>query len=217
MDGTDNPMTRYLINDVCVINKVPLVSGSALQWEGQITLLNYENGPCYRCLYPKPPPANCVTNCSDGGVLGMVPGLIGQLQAVEIVKLVLGQPKENLLWRRMIFVDTLSMKFRNVKLREQNPNCVACGSNCPDKERIKNVAEFDYLAFCGLNCANKYALIKLAPENNITPTEMFGEIKELPEDQTSHVIVDVRPEVQYGITNTTQCHEINQKIKTLNI
>jgi adenylyltransferase/sulfurtransferase len=79
MDGSDNASTRYLINDACCIFKKPLVSGSALQWEGQVTVLNYLNGPCYRCLYPLPPPAATVTNCSDGGVIGMVPGLIGQI------------------------------------------------------------------------------------------------------------------------------------------
>jgi len=77
MDGTDNAASRYLINDACVVLKKPLVSGSALQWEGQITTYNYMNGPCYRCLFPVPPPPETVTNCSDGGVLGMVPGLIG--------------------------------------------------------------------------------------------------------------------------------------------
>ena len=90
MDGSDNPATRYLVNDACVAYKKPLVSGSALQWEGQITVLNYLNGPCYRCLYPKPPPAIAVTNCSDGGVLGMVPGIVGQMQALEIVKILIG-------------------------------------------------------------------------------------------------------------------------------
>lgn len=119
MDGSDNASTRYLINDVCVLHGKPLVSGSALQWEGQITVLNYKDGPCYRCLYPKPPPAETVTNCSDGGVLGMVPGIIGQLQAVEIVKILLERPKEEILWRRMIFFDALSMRFRNVKLRDR--------------------------------------------------------------------------------------------------
>ena len=90
MDGSDNAATRYLINDACVLFKKPLVSGSALQWEGQITVLNFLDGPCYRCLYPKPPPAAAVTNCSDGGVVGMVPGLIGQMQALEIVKIIIG-------------------------------------------------------------------------------------------------------------------------------
>ena len=145
MDGTDNPATRYLINDVCVAFGKPLVSGSALQWEGQITILNHLSSPCYRCLYPQPPPAIAVTNCSDGGVLGMVPGIIGQLQALEIVKIVLGQPKENLLWCRMLFVDTLSMKFRNVKIRGRNEaSCAGCG---PVEKRV-DYKTFDYANFC---------------------------------------------------------------------
>ena len=79
VDGSDNAATRYLISDACVAANLPVVSGSALQWEGQVTILNHNKGPCYRCLYPVPPPAETVTNCSDGGVLGMVPGLIGQI------------------------------------------------------------------------------------------------------------------------------------------
>ena len=167
MDGSDNAATRYLINDACVIHKKPLVSGSALQWEGQITVLNFLDGPCYRCLYPKPPPAATVTNCSDGGVVGMVPGLIGQMQALEIVKIVVGQSKENILWRRMIFFDALAMKFRNVKLRERNPKCVACGPECPEDLKIKSVDKIDYAEFCQTNC-NKYAMIKLPAENTIS-------------------------------------------------
>jgi len=111
-------------------------------------VLNYKNGPCYRCLYPKPPPAAAVTNCSDGGVVGMVPGMIAQIQALEIVKIVLGQSLDNILWRRMIFIDTLQMKFRNVKLRGQNPTCVACGPKCPDDEKLKSIKSFDYAEFC---------------------------------------------------------------------
>ena len=94
----------------------------------------------------------------------------------------------------MIFVDMLMMKFRNVKLREQNQKCIACGPECPEGERIKDVASYDYADFCGFNCTNKYALIKLKPENNITPTEMFAEINSS-QDTESHVIVDVRPDV----------------------
>jgi molybdopterin/thiamine biosynthesis adenylyltransferase len=165
MDGSDNAATRYLINDACVLFKKPLVSGSALQWEGQITVLNYLDGPCYRCLYPKPPPAHAVTNCSDGGVVGMVPGVIGQLQAIEIVKLILGVPKEQTLWRRMIFFDGLAMKFRNVTLREKNPVCQACGES-PSK--ISSVKAVDYADFCQTNCS-KYALIRLPPSNSISP------------------------------------------------
>ena len=94
MDGSDNASTRYLISDACVRAGLPLVSGAALQWEGQATVYNFMGGPCYRCLYPLPPPAATMTNCSDGGVLGMVPGLIGQIQALEIVKIILGMDKE---------------------------------------------------------------------------------------------------------------------------
>lgn len=94
MDGSDNAATRYLINDICMILKIPLVSGSALQLEGQITVYGLRGGPCYRCMFPEPPPAHTVTNCSDGGVLGMVPGLIGNLQSIEIVKIILGFPDD---------------------------------------------------------------------------------------------------------------------------
>ena len=94
MDGSDNAATRYLINDICIILKKPLVSGSALQMEGQITVYGLNGGPCYRCMFPEPPPAHTVVNCSDGGVLGMVPGLIGNLQSIEIVKIVLGFPDD---------------------------------------------------------------------------------------------------------------------------
>ena len=193
MDGSDNAATRYLINDACVIAKKPLVSGSALQWEGQITVLNFLDGPCYRCLYPKPPPAAAVTNCSDGGVVGMVPGLIGQMQALEIVKIVLGQSKENILWRRMIFLDALAMKFRNVKLRDRNPLCVACGPECPSDQKIKSVESVDYADFCQTNC-NKYAMIKLPPENTISVDQFYEEIKSKPSDQ-SYALVDVRSQV----------------------
>lgn len=90
MDGSDNAKARYLINDICMILKKPLVSGSALQLEGQITVYGYHGGPCYRCMFPVPPPAHTVTNCADGGVLGVVPGIIGNLEALEIIKIILG-------------------------------------------------------------------------------------------------------------------------------
>lgn len=142
MDGSDNAPTRYLISDACVRAGKPLVSGSALQWEGQCTVYNYKGGPCYRCLFPVPPPAYTVTNCSDGGVLGMVPGLIGQIQAIEIVKIILqlGQ----VLSQKMVLFDALEMRFRNVKIRGRNPNCAACG----DDPTVLDVSKFDYDDFC---------------------------------------------------------------------
>jgi adenylyltransferase/sulfurtransferase len=194
MDGSDNAATRYLINDACVVHKKPLVSGSALQWEGQITVLNFLDGPCYRCLYPKPPPAAAVTNCSDGGVVGMVPGLIGQMQALEIVKIIIGQSKENILWRRMIFLDALAMKFRNVKLRERNPKCVACGPECPEDQKIKSVESIDYEEFCQTKC-NKYAMIKLPAANTISVEKFYEEIQN--SSGKKYALIDVRPKVQY--------------------
>ena len=195
-----------------MIHNKPLVSGSALQWEGQITVLNYLEGPCYRCLYPKPPPAAAVTNCSDGGVVGMVPGIIGQLQAVEIVKIIIGESKENILWRRMIFLDALSMKFRNVKLRERNLQCVACGPDCPEDQKVKNVEEFDYADFCQTKC-NRFALIQLPPENTISAKTFLDHLN----SSEKLALIDVRPPVQFGIVNTNDSKIIEPKLKAQNI
>ena len=144
MDGSDNAATRYLISDACVRAGLPLVSGSALQWEGQVTVYNFQGGPCYRCLFPQPPPAKTMTSCSDGGVIGMVPGLIGQIQALEVLKIVLGLGKEQVLTQRMVLFDALNMTFRNVKIRGKMKDCVACGEN----PTVKDVALIDYEEFC---------------------------------------------------------------------
>ena len=148
------------------------------------------DAPCYRCLYPQPPPAYTVTNCSDGGVLGMVPGVIGQIQAIEVVKLILGVDRDNLLCQRMIFFDAMTMKFRNVKLRNKNPDCVACGLKKFD------LKTFDYAAFCGTNC-QMYAHIPA--ENNIT-AEKFAELQKSL-DKAASILIDVRPKVQFDIVN----------------
>lgn len=213
MDGTDNAATRYLINDVCVKLGLPLVSGSALQWEGQITVLNYKGGPCYRCLYPQPPPAVAVTNCSDGGVIGMVPGIIGQMQAVEIVKIILEMPIENILWKRMIFFDALQMKFRNVKLRGQNLKCVICGPECEESLKLINVEEFDYQEFCQTKCS-RYSLMKVPEENNITAQAFFEEISK---GDAKIGLVDVRPKVQFEIVNTNASDKIAPHVKAINL
>ena len=114
-------------------------------------------------MFPEPPPAHTVVNCSDGGVLGMVPGLIGNLQSIEIVKIILGFSDDQILNRRMIFFDAATMKFRNVKIRDRNPNCAVCG----DKPSVIDVSKFDYDIFCQTNC-DKYAMIKIPVENNIS-------------------------------------------------
>ena len=141
VDGTDNFPTRYLVNDACVLLNKPNVYGSIFRFEGQATVFAYEGGPCYRCLYPEPPPPGLVPSCAEGGVLGILPGTIGLIQATETVKLILGigQP----LVGRLILYDALGMKFRELKLRK-NPGCPVCGDHPTITQLI------DYHQFCGV-------------------------------------------------------------------
>jgi sulfur-carrier protein adenylyltransferase/sulfurtransferase len=141
VDGTDNFPTRYLINDACVLLKKPNVYGSIFRFEGQATIFAYPGGPCYRCLYPEPPPPGLVPSCAEGGVLGILPGTIGLIQATEAVKLILGVG-ESLLGRLLLY-DALAMHFRELKLR-RNPECPVCGDNPSIHELI------DYHQFCGV-------------------------------------------------------------------
>jgi sulfur-carrier protein adenylyltransferase/sulfurtransferase len=141
VDGTDNFPTRYLINDACVLLKKPNVYGSIFRFEGQATIFAYPDGPCYRCLYPEPPPPGLVPSCAEGGVLGILPGTIGLIQATEAVKLILGVG-ESLLGRLLLY-DALAMHFRELKLR-RNPECPVCGDNPSIHELI------DYHQFCGV-------------------------------------------------------------------
>jgi adenylyltransferase/sulfurtransferase len=140
-DGTDNFATRYLVNDACVLTGKPNVYGSIFRFEGQASVFATEEGPCYRCLYPEPPPPGLVPSCAEGGVLGILPGLVGVIQATEVVKLVLGKGEP--LVGRLLLVDALSMKFRELKLRK-NPDCPACGTRRTITELI------DYEEFCGV-------------------------------------------------------------------
>ena len=141
VDGTDNFPTRYLVNDACVLLGKPNVYGSIFRFEGQATIFATEGGPCYRCLYPEPPPPGLVPSCAEGGVLGILPGAIGVIQATETVKLILGSG-EPLIGRLMLY-DALSMRFRELKLRK-SPECPICGDNPTIKELI------DYHQFCGV-------------------------------------------------------------------
>ena len=140
VDGTDNFPTRYLVNDACVILGKPNAYGSIFRFEGQASVFATKNGPCYRCLYPEPPPPGLVPSCAEGGVLGVLPGMIGIIQATETVKLILGlgEPLVN----RLLLYDALAMEFREVKIR-RDPECPLCGDNPTIKELI------DYEAFCG--------------------------------------------------------------------
>src|SRR6058998_2263293 len=140
-DGTDNFPTRYLVNDACVLTGKPNVYASIFRFEGQASVFWAEKGPCYRCLYTEPPPPGLVPSCAEGGVLGILPGLLGVIQATETIKLVLGSGDS--LVGRLLLVDALSMRFRELKLRK-NPDCVVCGPN-PTVTRL-----IDYEAFCGI-------------------------------------------------------------------
>jgi adenylyltransferase/sulfurtransferase len=141
VDGTDNFQTRYLINDAAVMTGKTVVHGSIFQFDGQVTVFKPKAGPCYRCLFPSPPPAGAVPNCAEAGVFGVLPGIVGSIQAVEVLKLLLGEG-EPLIGRLLIF-DALAMEFSEVKIR-RDPGCPVCGDNPTITELI------DYDAFCGL-------------------------------------------------------------------
>src|ERR1051325_9415358 len=126
VDGTDNFPTRYLVNDACVLTGKPNVYGSIFRFEGQATVFGMPDGPCYRCLYPEPPPPGLVPSCAEGGVLGVLPGIVGSIQAMETIKLILGAG-DSLIGRLLLF-DALGMKFRELKLRK-NPDCPMCREN----------------------------------------------------------------------------------------
>jgi adenylyltransferase/sulfurtransferase len=161
VDGTDNFPTRFLVNDACVLLNKPNVYGSIFRFEGQCTVFHYEGGPCYRCLYPEPPPPGLVPSCAEGGVLGVLPGIIGSLQAMETIKLILGigQP----LAGRLLLFDALGMKFREMRLR-RNPECPVCGDHPTIKQLI------DYEEFCGIRGEEMEPMTTGIPE--ITPTDL---------------------------------------------
>jgi len=140
-DGTDNFQTRYLVNDACVLLNKPNAYGSIFRFEGQASVFATKEGPCYRCLYPEPPPPGLVPSCAEGGVLGILPGLVGVIQATEVIKLILGIG--DTLVGRLLLVDALAMQFRTLKLRK-NPDCPACGTH------PTVTALIDYDQFCGI-------------------------------------------------------------------
>lgn len=163
VDGTDNFPTRYLVNDACVLEKKSLIYASIFQFEGQATVFNYKEGPCYRCLYPEPPPPGLVPSCAEGGVLGVLPGVIGVIQATEAVKIILN--KGTSLSGRLLLYDAMDMKFREVKLR-RDPSCPACGNH----PSIGDVVEYEQ--FCGLPPTETKKEEVILAENDITPMQL---------------------------------------------
>ncbi len=183
VDGTDNFPTRYLVNDACVLLKKPNVYGSIFRFEGQATVFAYEGGPCYRCLYPEPPPPGLVPSCAEGGVLGILPGTIGLIQATETVKLILGIGEP--LVGRLLLYDALGMRFRELKLR-RNPECPVCGDH-PTIHKL-----IDYQEFCGVpNQAHEPAAV----EGDIDPVEVKAKI----DRGDPFVLIDVREPHEYQI------------------
>jgi molybdopterin/thiamine biosynthesis adenylyltransferase/rhodanese-related sulfurtransferase/molybdopterin converting factor small subunit len=187
IDGTDNFPTRYLVNDTCVLLKKPNVYGSIFRFEGQATVFAYPGGPCYRCLYPEPPPPGLVPSCAEGGVLGILPGLIGVVQATEAVKLILGVG-EPLVGRLMLY-DALSMKIRELKLR-RNPECPVCGDHPTITELI------DYQQFCGVPIQEPAP----APGTNETEIDPI-DVKRKMEHGERFLLLDVREPHEYLICN----------------
>lgn len=217
LDCTDHPKSRYLISDICVLLQKPLVSASALRTDGQLMILNHPaapqgstaGGPCYRCIFPKPPPTNQVVSCGDGGILGPVVGVMGVLQAVEAIKLITAGlkvshtsddaelqeskvlPSPSLL----LFSANSASPFRTVRLRQRRPDCFACSAQAGLTPESLTSGSLDYVAFCG----------SAAPVNILSDEEQIsaGQYSELRNggSKKEHVLLDVREKVQFDI-----CH-----------
>jgi len=184
-DGTDNFATRYLVNDASVLTGKPNVYASIFRFEGQASVFGTEQGPCYRCLYPEPPPPGLVPSCAEGGVLGILPGLLGVIQATEVIKLILGSGEP--LIGRLLLVDALALRFRELKIRK-NPDCPVCGTHPTVKKLI------DYNEFCGIRGEEK-GTVSGIPE--IQPVELKRRL-----DAGEDIFVlDVREPHEYQICN----------------
>jgi adenylyltransferase/sulfurtransferase len=187
VDGTDNFPTRYLVNDACVILGKPNVYGSIFRFEGQITIFGYPGGPCYRCLYPEPPPPGLVPSCAEGGVLGVLPGIVGAIQAAETLKLIIGKG-EPLVGRLLLF-DALAMRFRELKLRK-NPECPVCGGHPTITKLI------DYEEFCGIRGEES-----ASPAQAVVPEISPRELKARLDRGDDLFILDVREPHEFQICN----------------
>ena len=187
IDGTDNFPTRYLVNDACVFQKKPNIYGSIFRFDGQATVFAPFQGPCYRCLYPEPPPPGMVPSCAEGGVLGVLPGIIGVIQATEAIKLILGAGEP--LIGRLLLYNALKMEFREVKLK-RDPGCPVCG------EHPTVTALIDYDEFCGLG-RGEAAAEAAHSEYDLGPQE----VKRLLAQDKKLVLLDVREAHEYEIVH----------------
>jgi molybdopterin/thiamine biosynthesis adenylyltransferase/rhodanese-related sulfurtransferase len=184
-DGTDNFATRYLVNDACVLTGKINVYASIFRFEGQASIFANPSGPCYRCLYPEPPPPGLVPSCAEGGVLGVLPGLLGVIQATEVIKLILGTGEP--LIGRLLLVDALAMRFRELKLAK-DPECPVCGANPTVKKLI------DYEQFCGIRGEEQ-------PVSTTVPEIQPEELKRRLDAGEDIQVLDVREPFEYQIAN----------------
>jgi len=199
-DGTDNFQTRYLVNDACVLTGKPNAYGSIFRFEGQASVFATKEGPCYRCLYPEPPPPGLVPSCAEGGVLGILPGLVGVIQATEVIKLILGIGEP--LIGRLLLVDALGMNFRTLKLRK-NPDCPACGTHPTVTELI------DYDQFCGIEKPTTVGPLEVARDKAVAnaaivdgiPQVTVETLKKKLDAKEDIFVLDVREPHEYPIAN----------------
>ena len=198
-DGTDNFQTRYLVNDACVLTGKPNAYGSIFRFEGQASVFATEEGPCYRCLYPEPPPPGLVPSCAEGGVLGILPGLVGVIQATEVIKLILGIGEP--LIGRLLLVDALGMSFRTLKLRK-NPDCPACGTH-------EIEALIDYDQFCGIPKPTELGPLEVSSHGQTAnlpvvdgiPQMSVEEFKARRDAGTEPFLLDVREPHEFAIVD----------------
>ena len=204
VDGTDNFPTRYLVNDTCVLLGIPNAFGSVLRFEGQASVFATPDGPCYRCLFREPPPPGLVPTCAEGGVLGVLPGLVGTIQATETIKLIVGAGDS--LAGRLLLIDALTMQFRTINVR-RDPECPACGTR-----EIKEL--IDYEAFCGVNAAGESS--STGRIRDISPRELAERIRSGEDMQ----LVDVREGWEWQIAQIPGArlipiHELTQHAASL--
>ncbi len=196
-DGTDNFPTRYLVNDTCVMLGIPNVYGSIFRFEGQVSVFNLdEDCACYRCLYPEPPPPGLVPSCAEGGVLGVLPGIIGSLQAIETIKVLtgIGEPLKN----RLVIFDALKMKFRELKLKK-NKECVVCSDHPTVTELI------DYEQFCGMPSHDRMEVDQTIEKQSSSPDEItVFELKDRLDKGQTPFILDVRYQEEHDICHLEQ-------------
>uniref|UniRef100_A0A4W5KKI1 Adenylyltransferase and sulfurtransferase MOCS3 n=1 Tax=Hucho hucho TaxID=62062 RepID=A0A4W5KKI1_9TELE len=194
-DCSDNVPTRYLINDACVLSGKLLVSASALRMEGQLTVYNYHGGPCYRCLYPKPPPPEMVTNRSDGGVLGVVPGIMVCFQALERLKIASGQGSS--CGQQLLMFDAQDVRFQSIRLWPKQASCAVCGENPTVTHLV------DYEKFCGSAATDKCRRLNLLSNDQRVSVQ---EYRAIVDNTAAHLLLNVRPLVEVDLCYLPTCH-----------